>query len=194
MIYLLRHGEIEDARDRFIGQSDIPLTAGGRLQAEKWAQCFREAGVNFDAIFSSDLSRCLETARIICPGRSINARKELREINMGLWEGIKRAELKKNQPEIWKARGENPGHRPPEGESFADLLRRAAPLLDEILSDKKSGHTLVVTHAGVIRVALCHILNIPLQKLFSIGIDYSGLSVIDSKKEPYRIILMNKTL
>jgi probable phosphoglycerate mutase len=194
MIYLLRHGEIGDSIDRFIGQSDIPLTARGRRQAEEWGLYFRDKGISFDSLYSSDLSRCMETARIIAPDFPVTSRKELREIDMGRWEGLSRKDLKHDYPEAWKRRGEDPEHRPPDGESFGDLHRRVAPLLDEFLSDKKSINRLIVTHAGVIRIIICHILNVQLDRLFSVGVDYSGLSIIDNGKRPFRIILMNKTL
>jgi probable phosphoglycerate mutase len=102
-----------------------------------------------------------------------------------------RKELKYAQRRPGKKR-KDPEHRTPDGEASAICTENSAAA-DEFVG-KNSGNRLLVTHAGVIRVGICHVLNIPLDRLFSFGIDYSGLSVIDNKKEPYRIILLNRTL
>ncbi len=64
MIYLLRHGEIEGAEvKRFIGQTDVPLNETGIKQAYFWK---KELGhIKFSKVYSSDLSRTVETAKIV---------------------------------------------------------------------------------------------------------------------------------
>ncbi|MFH2126988.1 MAG: histidine phosphatase family protein, partial [Pseudomonadota bacterium] len=70
MIYLLRHGEItQSSPRRFVGRRDLPLTEPGRTQAAQWGERLR--GVGFQAVYTSPLSRCQDTARLAAPGREI---------------------------------------------------------------------------------------------------------------------------
>jgi alpha-ribazole phosphatase len=183
LIFLLRHGQIKGHETkRFIGKSDIPLDNKGRNQAVTWHESF--ASLNFDMIYSSSMERCRRTAQIICPNQDIRINQRLNEIDMGDWDGKTFAEIKKKKSEAFKKRGENMyKFRPSKGESFQDLLKRILPFFNALetkqqnLTDKGK-KTLVVTHSGVIRVLICHILNIDPEKLFKIKIEYSHLFVI----------------
>jgi alpha-ribazole phosphatase len=192
MIYLLRHGEIENSyAKRFIGQIDIPLSESGREQAGLWRERLSE--IEFDAIYSSDLSRCLETAEIIAGPRKIHILNKFREISLGEWEGLHRHEVKERFPDEWKARGMDMGYRPPKGESFNDLNNRVIPVFNEI-AGSGSQNMLLITHAGVIRVILCHILGMPLNRLFTLVQDYAGINLIDNQKKPLQLVAMNRTI
>ena len=195
MVYLLRHGEIDiDANGIFIGQLDIPLSTKGKLQAGKWSEYFNDNGISFDEIYSSDLSRCQETSEILSgKSRNITYLQQFREIDLGEWDGTPRKEIKERYPDEWALRGKDITHRPPGGESFHDLSERSIPALVNILNQKAS-NSIIITHAGIIRSAICHILEIPLSNLFRIGYDYSGLTLIDNSNEPFKISYMNRIL
>ena len=103
----------------------------------------------------------------------------LREINLGRWEGLTQEQVQINYPDLWKHRGQDPANcRPPDGESFKDLSARVVPAF-ETIARQAQGNILVVAHAGVIRVILCHLLDIPLVHVFRIGQDYGALNLID---------------
>jgi len=193
MIYLLRHGEIDtEGGRRFIGQLDIGLTEEGKKQAERWRKKLSE--IRFDLIYSSDLIRCSETAGIIDAGNNIIFSKELREIDLGEWDGLYISEVKNDRREEWEARGTDiVGYTPPGGESFIDLKNRVSPVFNELLK-KKTENILVITHAGVIRTIICSLLEIPFAKLFSIGLDYAGMNIIDNSKEPVRLMGLNNII
>nr|MBC8393812.1 histidine phosphatase family protein [Deltaproteobacteria bacterium] len=53
------------------------------------------------------------------------------------------------------------------------------------------GQVLIVAHAGVNRVILCHILGMPLANLFRLGQDYGGLNIIDGKNNSMYVKAMN---
>jgi len=176
LIFLLRHGQICGSEEkRFIGTTDVPLDDTGLLQARYWQTIFSDFPL--DIIYSSRLQRCDHTARQIAGKRPIINTDALNEIHMGELDGKTFEEIKARYPEEFIKRGENLAtYRPPGGESFQDLSNRVLPFFYEILAGKKE-KTLIVTHAGVIRVILCHILNLPLKDLFQIKPAYGELFI-----------------
>ena len=193
MIYLIRHGKIkvEDHQRRYIGQLDLPLSEEGIQQA----QCLQEMlePVNFSTVFSSDLSRCQDTAKIIIGHKTVKKviREDLREINMGEWEGHAFADIARLFPNAFKARGADIGYyRVPGGESFADCYKRVITAFHETL-DSSLGNVLFVGHAGVNRLLLCYILGMPLANIFKIKQDYGCLNVITNVSSSYQVKLVN---
>jgi probable phosphoglycerate mutase len=197
----LRHGQIKGHETkRFIGQTDVSLDDQGKNQALKWHKLF--ASIRFNAVYSSSLKRCLDTAQVVCPKHDIHIVPSLNEINMGQWDGKTFAEIKKDRPEEFKKRGSQIHQfRPANGESFKDLSDRVLPFFNDIgksqtqLKIKNSQNAtgtskiqnraripdnkiLVVTHAGVIRVLICHILGMNPEDLFEIKLDYGQLYVL----------------
>ncbi len=192
-IYLLRHGEVQTQKDgrRYIGWQDIPLNSKGVEQAEGWAKYFGSLGL--DEICCSDLARCRKTAELIADSCRLAPRAlpELREVSLGTWEGKSFEEVKRLHPVAFQERGERiADHRPPGGESFRDLLDRTWPLL-EAAARHPGIRTLMVTHAGVIRVLLCRLLGMPLENLFSIGQSYGALNIIDLRPQQSRLQGLN---
>jgi len=179
LLYLMRHGAIEATEGkRFVGQIDLPLSLHGRKQAGWQARHLMD--IPFSGVWCSDLKRAYETAAIVSRDRglSIISAPELREINLGQWDGTEMTQIRRHFPDLWQARGEDFGHfRPPGAESFADLQQRAVPFIRNIAA-QSAGNTLIVTHAGVIRVLICHVLQMPLSHLFRIHLDYGGITII----------------
>ena len=193
-IYILRHGEtVSDGPGRrYIGWRDIALSDVGVLQAEAWAERFSQ--ISLHAIHTSDLSRCRDTAHRIANacGLKIKLTPEFREIHLGRWEGILFEEMRKSHPEAYAARGRDiAGYRPPGGESFIDLSDRVWPKF-EAIARTTNGPLLIVTHAGVIRVLLCRLLEIPLANLFRIEIDPGGLCVVCRRPGGYFVRGLNQ--
>ena len=191
-ILLLRHGQIEitGEKKRFIGQIDLPLSDVGRDQAAYWQACLTT--VSLESVIASDLSRCQETARIIAAGDDeIETLSGLREIDLGQWEGELVSEVKRRWPEAYRQRGlDMAGFRPPAGESFLDLKKRVVPAFESAV-DGAAAPVLMVTHAGVIRMILCHILGMPVDNLFRIALGYGALTLIDLKAGGYCIQALN---
>jgi probable phosphoglycerate mutase len=195
-IFLLRHGVVQSPEEEkcYVGQQDLPLSDRGFKQAAAWADYF--AHLALGAIYSSDLSRCRETARIIGDRCRLapQARPALREINLGDWEGQPLASIKRRDPKAYQLRGEQiADYRPPGGESFRDLDRRVWPFF-KAASRQPRGPTLMVTHAGVIRVLICRLLGMPLENLFTIGQAFAALTIIDAQPEGFRLQALNLPL
>jgi probable phosphoglycerate mutase len=191
-LYLLRHGALAgDNRDRFIGQTDLPLAPQGIEQAEAIALALRDKGIA--AIHCSDLTRSRQTAEII--GKTVGAEPaahpELREVSLGDWEGLLRREVAERWADEFAARGRDmDSYRPPGGESFADCLARAWPLWKSITTTDAPAIA-IVAHAGVNRLLLCRLLGMPVQNMFRLGQDYGCINVIEIERRVVRVKLIN---
>ena len=185
----MRHGQIQGYETkRFIGQTDVLLDKQGKNQAKTWHNAL--ANIEFNAIYSSSLQRCSHTAQLVCPKQKINFDPRLNEINMGKWDGKTFDEIKKKRAEEFKKRGNDIYEfRPPDGESFKDLSDRLLSFLNKLQTKcfkqnnrrsqkRQYSNTLLVSHAGVIRVLICHILGMKPQDLFNIKLDYGHLFVL----------------
>ena len=192
VVYLVRHGKIrqEDDQRRYIGQIDLPLADEGRRQSEHLRRRMERAEIG--AAYCSDLVRSRETAEIASGGRfEVVVRPDLREISMGAWEGCTLGEVARQFPEEYRARGEDiAGFRVPGGESFVDCARRVIPAFEDVVA-RTRGNVLVVGHAGVNRLLLCHVLGMPLAHLFRIAQDYSCLNIIQCTNAGYQVRLIN---
>ena len=191
-ILLLRHGETTPVSNEkcLVGQTDLPLSEKGKTQAEIWKTCL--ADVSMGLVVSSDLSRCMKTARIVAGDAcEIDTEPRLREIDLGRWDALPVREIKHRWPGAYRQRGlDMAGFRPPGGESFLDLQNRVVPAFESIVQ-KTADPILIVTHAGVIRVLLCHILGMPVENLFRIGLDYGSLTLVESSGNEYRVYSLN---
>jgi alpha-ribazole phosphatase len=181
-IILLRHGEVQtdgnNAR-RFIGQVDLPLSDMGRRQAKYWREQLSD--VPLAQIISSDLSRCMETASIIAGHRSLDVAPQagLREIQLGRWDGLTFRQVRERWPDAFRQRGmQIAGFQPPGGESFKDLQQRVVPVFEKVV-DQSGMNILIVAHAGVNRMILCHLLGMPPENLFRLAQDWSALNLIE---------------
>jgi len=192
-VFLLRHGSIQsdDVAKRFIGQTNLPLNDCGRRQAHYWRNRF--VGETLSGIFCSDLNRCTETARVIARESSppITAMQELREIHLGQWDGLTFDRVRRRWPDAFRQRGQDiVGFRPPGGESFSDLHQRVIPAFEKIVG-QTDGNLLVVAHAGVNRVILCHLLGMPADHLFRISQCPGAMNIIERRPDGYRVHLVN---
>jgi broad specificity phosphatase PhoE len=175
-VLLVRHGQSEwNAVRRWQGSADIALTELGRAQAEALGRALatgHEAttGVEFAAVWSSDLQRASATAAIIAAHLGIgtvHVDRRLREAHAGSWQGLTPDEIELRWP------GYLARHRRPDDfERAEDVVARAMAACGELLAGLDHGqhagthdgaaagdgaagrHVIAVTHSGVIR-ALC---------------------------------------
>jgi broad specificity phosphatase PhoE len=167
-LWLVRHGQTDwNIEGRWQGQANPPLNIVGYEQAQALVK--ELAGLEFEAIYSSDLQRATETALLIAKnkGLSVQTDSRLREINLGEWEGMLGTEIAQKYPAFWAERENNPlGSHPPGGESIMELARRVIPAMSEISEKHLQGSVLVVSHGLALAVFLCHVHNLPLQQAF----------------------------
>lgn len=180
-LYLVRHGQVEGfGQRRYNGQADVALTTLGWEQYRSLKSRLQECPLQ--AVYSSDLSRCFEGAKLLGEPHGLEPLPipALRELHIGRWQGIAWAELQERFPQQWQARLNDIVHyRVPDGESFQDLSRRVLPALKDLLSPHAQGDVLVVGHGAVNRVILLDALGAPLQSVFRIEQSYGCLNIID---------------
>ncbi|PLX83743.1 MAG: alpha-ribazole phosphatase [Desulfuromonas sp.] len=189
-IYLVRHGQVEGHEEkRYNGQADVALTELGRRQYRGLKE--RLDGESISAVYSSDLSRCLEGARPLAAGHGLEPVPEprLRELHIGRWEGKTWKELQAAYPEEWQARLDDlVHHRVTGGESLLEMAERVRPAVKEIVTRHVGEEVLVVAHGGVNRVILLDAIGAPLDKMFHIEQGFGCLNVIDYFADGYRTV------
>lgn len=160
-LLLVRHGAtMATEEDRFSGSSGAELSDEGRRQAARLGE--RLANHNITAVYSSPLSRALETARIIAGHCGIEpvTRDGLKEIGHGRWEGMKREDVERQFAAEYAAWEGDPFTFAPEGgESGVAVLARALPVIRAIVASHPGGQLLVVSHKATLRLMLSSLLG-----------------------------------
>lgn len=174
-IYLVRHGEPEfpAGRGLCIGDTDLPLSAKGRMQAAMAGEYFRQ--VPLDAVFASPLRRSLQTAEFL--GRPVTVSDGFREACFGDWEGLSFDDIRARWPELYRRRGGDPGLLPPGAEPYESLTRRFGAALDDALSSAESAIA-VVTHSAVMKTFLGDVLDLPPARFMKLAIPYGSVTEI----------------
>lgn len=151
-LLLIRHAP-SDADGRLCGRVDVPA----RIDGEPGIAALRGLLRGVETRVSSPARRCVQTAAAIWPdGAAVVLDERLWEQDFGEWDGQPYTEI----PDLGALPPEQlAAHRPPGGESFDDLVRRAAPALREIAERYANAPAAVIAHAGTIRAALALVLG-----------------------------------
>ena len=192
-LFLIRHGQTDgNVALRYYGHTDIMLNERGREQASGLA--IRLSHEPLDRIYSSDLARAYETARIIARGHGLDVQRSrrLREIDLGDWEGLTFEEIKARDEELvrqWMVEFET--HRMPNGESVAEFRSRVEYEIKNIIAKNRDQTVAIVTHGGVTRMVLCYLLGWDLSSFWHLCQDTGCLNVIDLKSGKPSLLLLN---
>jgi glucosyl-3-phosphoglycerate phosphatase len=161
-LLVVRHGQTEwNIAGRIQGSTDIDLDETGRAQvAEASPELAEYEPVR---IISSDLRRAVETARPIAEltGIGIELDKRLRERSYGPWEGLTQHEIAERFPEDHRRWRSQEPLQHPEIETWAELQRRTADAVRDIVESEVEGTAIVVCHGGSARQLIGGILGWP---------------------------------
>jgi probable phosphomutase (TIGR03848 family) len=156
LLFLVRHALTPQTGDRLSGWTPgISLSDEGRAQVSALVE--RLKPVSLDAVYSSPIDRCVETARPIASskGLRIRVRDTLGEVHYGDWEGKRLRTLAKTK--LWRQVMARPSEvRFPNGETIRETQFRTVSALEALRGDHSKDAVCVVTHADVIRVVLAH--------------------------------------
>ena len=184
-VILVRHGRTAmNRQQRLQGQSDIPLDAIGRGQAEELAQSM--AVLRPDAVYSSPLQRAAETARLLAApsGAPVRLHEAFMERSFGDWEGLTRAEIAERWPEasrLWETTGMADGFgiepRARVAQRFATAVRA--------LVEEHDGVVVVVAHGAAITLGIMALLggNADGPRVLG-GLDNCACSVLEKLQNP----------
>lgn len=195
-LYLIRHGQVANfAEGTYNGHNDVDISELGVRQMEAVAARLKDE--KLAGIYCSDLIRTKRGAEIIAAEHGLTSKSHhtLRELNIGLWEGLTLEEIEKRFPgtlDEWRKKMID--HRIPEGESVRDLAGRVIPALKEILGANHGENIVLVAHGGVNRVILADAMNLDLINFYSIEQNYGCLNIIDYFPELAVVKLMNGQL
>lgn len=172
-LLLARHGRTDwTGSGRYQGRTDTPLSAEGLADAEALAATLADAGVTL--VMTSTLRRAASTAqrvalRLGLPAPIPDAR--LVEIGFGAWEGRTQAEIRAETPAALRRWKRSPGTmRFPGGETLEEAASRLRALLADLAALPGSGPILLVTHAGMIRLAILEARMLPAQRFRDIDV------------------------
>jgi len=178
-LMLVRHGETDwNAQRRYQGQTDIPLSAMGKRQAELIGE--RLAGQKIDVVYASDLKRAWETAQIIAEksGLEILSEPRLRELKFGVLEGLTFGEAEASYPDMIVAWLED-FNNTPEGAETIDLFNaRIVSLLDDLKRKHGEQIVLLVGHGGSLSEILRVILGLSREQRWYLEMENASLSEV----------------
>ena len=179
IIILVRHGENDwSKKNKLAGWlPGVHLNETGHHQAEAVAQ--RLAVLPVKAVYSSPLTRCLETATYIAETHRLSVQQieEVGEVRYGEWEGKKVSKLARKP--LWHAVQFFPSRaRFPGGEAMRDVQQRAVTALEETAARHEKEMVVVVSHADVIRLVLAHYLGVHIDLFQRLVIAPAAVSIL----------------
>jgi probable phosphoglycerate mutase len=193
-LLLIRHGENDwVGTDRLAGRTpNVHLNERGREQSLRLAQDVADLPVQ--AIYSSPLERCMETAQPVADALSLAVEVEegVMEADFGDWQGESLKELAK-LPE-WKLVQYHPtGFRFPNGEHLRHMQARAVDALEALVVKHPDQLIAVFSHSDVIRVCMAHYLGVPLDLFQRIMIGTASVSGLTFRDGRTAVLFVNRT-
>ncbi len=193
-LILIRHGETPwNVTLQYQGHANIPLNERGREQARRAAARLR--GLEVRALYASDIARAWETAEIVGAviGQTPVPMPELREIDVGQWEGLTPEELYRRFPDHMAEYKRDPARTVRlGGESYAQLQARALVALQRIQETHAQGDIVVaVSHGGTIRALLCHVIGLDLANFGRMWLDNGSLTELRLGRSGWRLMRLN---
>ena len=186
-VFLVRHGQSEaNLNRRYAGQSDVKLTDLGVQQAETIRPVLE--GIVFDKVYSSDLSRAIDTQRAALPGYTAEQTPLLREISVGDLAG-------KSIAEFWEKYGgvsqtaQYGDYTPYGGENRQMLDSRVLQFMKQ-LEEAPWENVAVFAHRGVLVSFLRNILGDTFTNT-AIQCDNCAIFVLEHTEKGWRVLALN---
>jgi len=153
-VLCIRHGETAwNATGRWQGNAPVPLNEEGLAQSMALGRYLAETHTRMDVLYSSPLSRAMQTAEAVAGALNMTVIPEprLREVDLGDWQGLTMQEAAAWDPERYAAfRADWYNVPPPNGESRNQLKARARAAFDDITARHLHQVIGLVTHGGTL--------------------------------------------
>ena len=189
-IYLTRHGETEwNKMGKLQGWKNSNLTEKGIEDANNLKDLISD--VPFDLVYTSDLVRAVSTTEILTSDRDkpkIVITERLRELSLGIWEGMTYDDTKLNYPNEYHDYIYNPQlYKPEIGEDYSDLMSRVNSVLDEIINSDAE-NVLIVTHGVTLMAIINAINNTPIENFWNEDVVHgASLTIINYNNNVFEI-------
>ncbi|WFP62175.1 MULTISPECIES: histidine phosphatase family protein [unclassified Mesorhizobium] len=193
IFFLIRHAEHDDVGRSLPGRLlDVNLGRAGESQALQLAG--RMAKEPLAGILSSPRKRTLETAKpiaVACSIEQISIRQELDEIDYGAWSGKTFEELNGDAAwRMWNDQRQNA--RTPNGETMQDTQQRVIGLMDALRQRNPNRCVALISHADVIKAAVCKVLGLQLGDCFRFDIEPASITTIVHGDWGSKLIRLNE--
>ncbi|MBO1076864.1 histidine phosphatase family protein [Roseomonas marmotae] len=177
-LFLLRHAAHDRVGDLLCGRMPgVPLGQHGRWQAARLAGRFPPG--TLDALYTSPLQRCRETAAAIAQpgGPEPVPAPEAEEVDFGAWTGLGFTVLETDPR--WRAWNSDRDHAvAPGGEAMSAVRQRVVALLKGLQARHPEGRVALISHAEIIRAAVLHLLSLPLQAYERLEVSPASVSTL----------------
>lgn len=193
-LIFVRHAEAEgNISRRFHGWYDSKITEKGHKQAKKVAERLSELSI--DVIYSSSLTRTLQTAQYIADAKRLPIIRtdKLKEINGGDWEDMPFDQLPLKYPKeyhMWE--NETHLHTMPNGESVKEFYDRLINEVKSIIAQNRGKDICIVTHGAALRTMLCRFYGKKLENIKdNFWHENTSVTVIDydDSKDEFEVLM-----
>jgi broad specificity phosphatase PhoE len=196
---LVRHGQTEwNREERFRGRMDIPLNEMGLSQAEAAGRRIA-AEWSPAAVYSSPLSRCLQTAQAIAsaiPGRPLEPVIEegLLDVDYGDWQGLSPQEVARRYGSLYDTWLNAPHQAQfPNGENLTQVRARIVAALERLAARHPSETIVLVSHLSACRVLLLAVLGLDNSHFWRIAQENGALNVFTCEQSTFYVVTLNDT-
>ena len=182
-IILVRHGETDwNTQQVFRGRVDVALNKVGLAQAEAVGVSLQDRAI--DAIYSSPLSRALDTAHMLAEGRNIEVELEkgFTDIDFGKWQGLSHQKVKEEYNDLYDTWLTQPHLVTfPDGESLKHVRRRSMEALEKVTKNNPGKTLALVSHRVVLKVLMGAMLGLELSHFWYIRQDTCAINRFEYK-------------
>jgi alpha-ribazole phosphatase len=188
---LIRHTSLQIGQGICYGQTDVDVAESFVREAAETKTKLNDMLniLQVDAVFTSPLQRCVKLAHALSLAE-IKHDERLKELYFGDWEMQAWDDIPRDIFDDW---AQNYAElAPPNGETFSQLQQRGIAFVNELLAAYPQGHVAVVTHGGMIRAMLAHVLNMQLKGLFRFNVDYGSITQLNFSGAVPKIDFVNR--
>lgn len=178
-ISLMRHGAVQTP-DLFAAPPNEPLSEMGWQQMHQSSTKNQQTYGNWEQIISSPAIRCADFAKQLAQQTHtpLQLQQDCQEMNFGDWQGINRNELWEKHPTQLQQLWQQPlRFTAPNGESMQQFQQRIQSFWQQLMTHTKqpneNKHYLMITHAGVIRLLMSYLLDMPHEKSLNIQLNHA---------------------
>src|SRR5512145_209390 len=177
--YIIRHAHKEKGNfyNPRLHHQDESLSHQGQEEAKKlWSYLCDK---NISAIYVSGYQRTAQTIEYVAKQLGITPviDERLNEIDNGLLDNMTEQEVQERYPDFWKVyRERTADFRFPGGETGEEACRRIADFLEEKRQAHGTENIVIISHEGLIRQLMCHLVNIPVYKRGNFYVDFCGIT------------------